>query len=487
MTRSISLTLDELQAATTAHDVQRLFVSRMRHAEPTHETAIRKSIANRVLAFPADLEEQLGKGGPAIGIAPFSSKAWSVVLANAHGRPRRIRFADGSIVGLDYDYVVKAFLFCYFAISNKPHSPMVATSILGLVSAIPSGPLPFQDDLWAYAWHTDQELAHSVFADIVDFVVLHEAGHIYLDRYESGFLQMVAVDPARAADGPQALFGPGCVVTEFLVGTLRRSLWQQVALPDKNPRLILPGTDASERDEYAPDVFALLTRYVLDSQGKPDPGIVHQVTPARMLLWNLLFVYEAVVEESMGAGIALQDMLETRRRDAGRQRTHPHAHSRVSVLHFHIADLMRRLKIADADTIMSQCGAFYDLLWSDRFWTGIYLVANICGKSSDDAMTGEWVQAFDSMDARFGSTHKTLGPSLKCLVIKSYGELCGLVTVVRQQLVPPENFASFERQIGERIIHGIAGDDHFGDHLAPLARAMKDVPKSGGSFDDRSP
>lgn len=480
MTRSISLNLDELQAAKTAQDVQRLFVSRLQTAEQTHETAIRKSIATRVLAFPADLETQLGKGGSAVGIDPFSAKSWSVVLANADGRPRRIRFADGSIVGLDYDYVVKAFLFCYFAVSNKPHSPTVATSILALVSAIPAGPLPFQDNLWAYAWHADQALAGSVFADIVDFVVLHEAGHIYLDHHDSGFLQMVVVDPARAAEGAKAVFGTGCTVTEFSVGTQRRSLWQQVALPGRDPRLILPGSDASERDEYAPDIFALLTRYVLDSEGMPDPQLVHRVTPARMLLWNLLFVYEAVVEESMGAGITHQDMLEIKRRDAGRQRTHPHAHSRVSVLHFHIADLMRRLDISGADTVMSQCTDIYDLLWADRFWTGVYLAANACGKPSEDAESAEWVRAFDAMDVRFGSTHKALRPSLKCLVIKSYGELCGLVTAVAQRLVPQERFASFERQTGERIIRGVAGDKQFGDHLAPLARAITDMPKSGG-------
>lgn len=479
MTRSISLTLDELQAAKTAQDIQRLFVSRIHHAEPTGETAIQKSIANRVLAFPGDLEKQLHNGGSVVGIAPFSGNTWSVALVNAHGRPRRIRFADGSIVGLDYDYAVKAFLFCYFAVSNRPHSPTVAASILSLVTATPAGPLPFQNDLWAYAWHTDQDLARSVFADIVDFIVLHEAGHVYLDRHDSGFLQMVVVDPALAAGGVQTVFGPDCVVTEFSVGTQRRSLWQQVVLPGQDPRLILPATDASEQDEYAPDIFALLTRYVLDSQGKPDPRLVHRVTPARMLLWNLLFVYETVVAESMSAGIANQDMLEIRRRNAGRQHTHPHTHSRVSVLHFHIADLARRLGMSSADTMMEQCGTIYDLLWSDRFWTAVYLAANAHGKPSDDPKNEEWVRAFDTMDARLGSAHKALRPSVKCLVIKSYGELCGLATAVARRIVPLERFSSFERQIGDRIIRGLAEDPHFGDHLAPLARAMTDMPKTG--------
>lgn len=469
-----------MQAFQSAGDAQRVFLSRLHDAPPTHKLAIQKSIANRVLAFPADLERDLENGGSAVGIEPLSGKSWSVVLAHSDGRPRRLSFSDGSIVALDYDYVVKAFLFCYFAVTSKQHGPVVATSLLGLVSGIPNGPIPFQDELWAYAWRSDQNLAHSVFSDIVDFVVLHEAGHIYLDDKGSDFLQMVVVDPARAADGAQAVFGPESVVTEFSVGTESRTLWQQVTRPGHKPQLILPGTDASERREYGPDIFALLARYILDSQGPPDSRLVLQVTPARMLFWNLLFVFEAIVEESMGVGIANQNMLEIRRREARRERTHPHAHSRVSVLHFHIADLLRRLAGADADATMSVCNGIYDNLWSDRFWTGVALVANACERQADNAKTEQWGPVFDSMDARLGSAHTDLRPNLKCLVVKTYSEFCGLMSAAALGTVPPDRFAAFELEIGERIIQGLADDPHFSERLAPLAHAMTDLPKTGG-------
>ncbi|MCR9135880.1 MAG: hypothetical protein NXI27_07795 [Alphaproteobacteria bacterium] len=480
MTESICLKLDELQAFKSAGDGQREFLSRVRDAAPTRELAIQKSIANRVLAFPADLQRDLDNGGSAIGIEPLPGRTWSVVLAHAGGRPRRLSYPDGSIVALDYDYVVKAFLFCYFAVSDKRHCPTVATSLLGLVSGIPNGPIPFQDVLWACAWHSDQSLAHSVMSDIVDFIVLHEAGHIYLDAHGADFLQMVVVDPARAVGGVEAVFGPGSVVTEFSVGTQGRSLWQQVTRPGHEPSLILPGTDVSERREYGPDVFALLTRFVLDSQGIPDGRLALQVTPARMLFWNLLFVFEAVVEESMNVGIANQYMLEMSRREAGRERSHPHAHSRVSVLHFHISELLRRLAVADANATMAVCSGVHDSLWSDRFWTGVALASNACEKRADNTMFEQWVPVFDSMDARMGSVHTELRPNLKCLVVKSYGELCGLVAAVTLGTVPPDRFSAFELAIGERIIQGLAGDTHFGEHLAPLTRAITDLPKTGG-------
>lgn len=473
-------TIDELSSAGGSELADALATRRLVDAVPSPGTPLLRALAHRLSGFPSDLAGHFGRGGASVGLngridAPASSP---LRLVLCDGASTRLRFHDGELIAVDPNFIIGAALVAFFATRPAPYAPAVAASLLALRVPFRNHELPFQNELVALATLLDGKIMRTILTEVCDLVALHEIGHVYVDRHGAGFVRMEVVSPSDAKMCLAHAEQTGHVLQVFEPGARLTSRWD-VLRDQKSGRatLILPGTDRHEIDEYAPDVFALLARSVLDCRGPLRPDWLPILT-LRFLVWSLTMLVQEATELEAEGGRSWRDTRRILRRQAGaRQRpTHPAASTRSDVVLFHIGELIGEL---DSDRLVELWGSLagtHDKVWSDEIDMGIALLEHWLEGSPDTEQLAPWSEVFD---AHVGKRLGDVGARVKCLAIRTLGELRGLGALASRTAMPHAEVLVAERQIGDRITESVTTDAE----LAPLreaASAFAAIPKLRG-------
>jgi hypothetical protein len=246
--------------------------------------------------------------GETFGVRSVVSEHVYFILGDNGGASCILRYENDVLIVLDRNVILQAFLFSYFMTLPDSYARIVAAVLLVLGGHRAHGPIPFQEQLANFAATRNRTLAYQTLNDVVDFIALHELGHIAEQPPES-LLHVIIHDSKSAIEIDRLIYedirqfgNPGnerlprhrCFGTYRLFetchqgfSTLRRSI-------DDPWSLYIDHEKSRKLGEFASDMFAVYARSILDSSGGFHSLVLDQL-PFRVLVINHLFFYLATI------------------------------------------------------------------------------------------------------------------------------------------------------------------------------------------------
>jgi hypothetical protein len=450
----ILATVDELRVTGSVSAAMALAQERLLVPDPSVLAGLYRSFSRRLASFPPDLRKDVSIGGKAAGIVCPDGGWPPVVIAEGFGRSCCMKFDDGHLAVVDAGFFVNASLFVFFVSSPSPAGSIVASAILGLAILFGGRQVPFAEDLVALAMASSKPVFEEVLRTIVDMVALHEIGHAYVASSGSTFLAIDTVPIDEAVDYFARTLAEGRIVGEFRPGRAATSVWDTVTDPATGKsRLVLPGWDAFELNEYAPDVFALLARSVLDAQGSPRPET--------LALWNInYFVWTIValmidLTEAEVAGGAWNSTMRNiiRISEGARPRsTHPASPTRNDVVLFHLYELWTAVDGKTRDAVWPQIQRDHDEIWSNDAHLHLNHFVEVLREGHGMTEPDEFVEFVDELGV---DSWSELSLQAKSIIGRVLGPFAGLGAAARLGKLPISEVPGYEARLGANLLHDI--------------------------------
>ena len=444
---SIDDLLDAASATQALEDSERRLLS----ADNDLRLKLLRGLSNRLVAFPQALMADLSSGGESVGLVPIGPDDIRVLLVN--GDSCRLNLGDGALAAIDASFVLKASELTFFATWPVPYASLVAATLFVATAVIRHRPIPFQFELAALTWMMSESGARSVQADVGDLVTLHEIGHSYAELHGTEFVDMVVFPKHEANNISPVLAKDGWQLSSFrgaasMWGVLRNQLNNQ-------SKLVLPSYDERELIEYAPDIFALMARTVLDGQGPVRVNGLH-VLPARHVIWSWVMLLQESIQEQAEGGEAWRLVRQLQRRaDGARARpTHPASATRSDVLLFHMLRLVDRFGGVETAGLRSKLMDQQQAIWSEKPLIHLHLLLDPLIQSERSVAMKPWIEQFDAAQSDYGD----LPPGLKYLCARVLSPLADLATTCLRGETPRSLAAILAKKIGSETLDSMLAD-----------------------------
>lgn len=416
-------TIDDLREFETAGEAVDHARRLLAAAPNTMEAALVRGLAAKISGFPQALAKDLAAGGQSVGLLPIGPEGFEVLLVN--GPSCRLEFADKPIAAIGAPFVLQEALINFFASSTMPHASIVAATVFVIAGALRGRAMPMLHETSLLTWMISDSGARSVQADVGDLLALHEVGHIYADKHGTGFTAF-----SMHSENESGV----CEVQPFIGAN---SHWSMGIDPiTRRQRLLLSPEDAHELHEYAPDVFALLARTVLDHQG--PVGDLLQVTPVRLAIWSWVMLLTETIEDMNSGGPFMKATREAiRHSEAGSiRRSHPRSGTRADVLMFHMRQLLEQHAGPENENLVRQLEGVHASMWTEAPLKHLHLALHMAADERED----HWPEETAEFDRIFGpGMYHHLTPGIKYLCIKVLKPLAAIMVMVNQREVAPKD------------------------------------------------
>lgn len=234
-------------------------------------------IQNRLHQIPDCLWSDHSKAPNKLGLnLPASRK---IVMQTARHRGRHVRYelADADLVILDRDILIRAALFLYFSFRGKSDSDALLAQAFAFVhnAIVPNQPLPMQYYIvqGILLNPTEQQLFLQCLNSLLDFVALHEIGHVSADTsgLTSPFFHVeFQAEPDQAQDRQ-----------------LYQVIFHRAAPTQDRVQLPYPLTKGQVEELFC-DAFALTARVLMDASGTFTPAVFDTLSERLFLLGQFL-------------------------------------------------------------------------------------------------------------------------------------------------------------------------------------------------------
>ena len=484
--------LDELREFKSARDAQARFlknfdvITSQRSSSWFH--AVYKCIFKRVITIPDCLLTDFQSASETFGVtSPISDKVYFILGENG-GSSGAIRYDDDVLIVLDRNLLLRAILFVFFV----GHSMPIASVILVLSAIRAEGPLPFQEDLFQYAYKRNETNILAALKEIVDFVALHELGH--LSRQAPLSLLKLCIRHSESAGDINKIMeediakygGPD---PDNLPPHRRFGIYQildsaHFRLNVLRPRIEDPWSiviDSKHRnriEEWFADTFGIYSRSILDSSGGVDtPRVLAQV-PGRITILNYLFFYLETIRthrEGISSQVNLRRFKETQGYKDYSEDTHPTPLSRLTLIAFHCEQMYSRLNIAPDQDFWCWWKRRNGGMWNYGFLIRTDMIIDYLKTCSEKRFEAE-ATAFDNLNSYREGMYTGWSDICKALVTWGYGELIGLMITYTNGKIRNPEFEDAAIGISKRAM-AVLDQEEFGSQLGYLAYGLSACAK----------
>lgn len=234
-------------------------------------------IQNRLGQIPGSLCDDYARAPFKLGLGPPLERSIRMQAALHGGRHMRYSLPDADLVVIDRDVLIRTALYVYFSVFARSSANAVFAQAFVLVhgAVYRSAPLPLQYSI-VKRIVADAE-ARVIFLKclntVLDFIALHEIGHVYADRagaVRDFFHLETRIDAASDAR----------VLAYFrLPGGAGAGLPRCESLTH------------AQVEELFCDAFALTARTIMDASGQFSMAVLNAI-PERLLLLSRCFLLE---------------------------------------------------------------------------------------------------------------------------------------------------------------------------------------------------
>ncbi len=239
-------------------------------------------IQNRLSQIPDCLNADFERAPVKLGLSQPVGRSMWMQAASHGGRHARYELPDGDLIVLDCDVLIRSALYLYFGALGKGEldGRVAQAFTLTYAAILPGSAIPFQDQILIQILnHTNSRaLFLECLNTLLDFVALHEAGHVYCDRSgrSHAFFRVEMSDHDDSADRSNGV----------RYHAFYRDPWQA-------GETIKLGSAISRAqcDELFCDAFALVSRSIMDASGTFTLPVLDALT-LRLLALSGFFLLE---------------------------------------------------------------------------------------------------------------------------------------------------------------------------------------------------
>jgi hypothetical protein len=327
----------------SAFDEAKVMVRGLSAVEPLGYSLIQ----NRLHQIPDCLWSDHSKAPNKLGLNLPAGRKIVMQTARHRGRHARYELADADLVILDRDILIRAALFLYFSFRGKSDFDALLAQAFAFAhnAIVPNQPLPMQYCIvqGILINPTEQQLFLQCLNSLLDFIALHEIGHVSANTngLTSPFFHVDIQAEPHETEGEQI----------YQVIFHRAAPNQdRIKLPDPMTR--------GQVEELFCDAFALTARVLMDASGTFSPAVFDALSERLFLLAQFLSFEDMRTMHGEGPSgqVNLARMLhanrgvppmEPLRHQPNRHESHPPGIRRLDSLLLHSEWIFRHFGIND--------------------------------------------------------------------------------------------------------------------------------------------
>ncbi len=236
-------------------------------------------IQNRLHQIPDCLWSDHSKAPNKLGLNLPASRKVVMQAARHRGRHARYELIDADLVILDRDILIRAALFLYFSFRGKSDFDALLAQAFAFAhnAIVPNHPLPMQYCVvqGILMNPTERQLFLQCLNSLLDFVALHEIGHVSADTsgLTSPFFHVEFQTEPDQAQGRQ----------------LYQVIFHRAAPTQDRVQLPDPLTKGQVEELFC-DAFALTARVLMDASGTFTPAVFDALSERLFLLGQFLLL-----------------------------------------------------------------------------------------------------------------------------------------------------------------------------------------------------